>query len=65
MMWAEQFHPLYRQTSQNIPLSGPGNSEFEKSECAFEGGGKVCVWHPQNLKAYPDRHQKEEMTLII
>lgn len=63
-MWAEQFHPFCRQTSQNIHLTGPGRSECEKSECAFERGGKgVCVTstEPQNTSR---QAPEKEITLI-
>lgn len=51
--------------SQNIHLTGPGSSEFENLSVPLNEEERVCVWHPQNRKAYPDRHQKEEMTLIV
>lgn len=63
MMWAEQFHPFYGQTSQNIHLIVLGVVNLKNLSVPLNEEERVCVWHPQT--AYPDRHQKEEMTLIV
>lgn len=68
MMWAEQFHPFYRQTSQNIYLTGPGSSEFEKSECAFERGGKgVCLasTEPKSISRQAPKRGKDTYYLNV
>lgn len=60
MTRAKQFHPFYRQTSQNIRLTGPG-SERERAEVHLNEEEMVST-EPRNT---PDRHQQRGLTVTI